>query len=79
MKNTSAIIRIICGVVLMIIAIKLYASSHAQLADGQEHAVQMFGRQTSLTPAQAMLVYLGAGLAGFAFIIFGVIPLLKRK
>lgn len=77
MNPISAIFRVICGLCLIGVAIYLYSTNHKRLSSGGDYGVTLFGHATSLSPSQAMLIYLGAAFVGIIFIVLGIVSVLK--
>ena len=77
MNPISAITRIICGLVLIVLATSVYLKNRAAMAAGGE--LQLFGFTTPADSWQVTLGFVVIGLIGLAMLIIGVRSLLSRS
>lgn len=76
MNTIFPIIRIVCGLVLIVVATSRYFSVRAQIAEGAE--IQLFGYTASGAPWQLMLALGAALVLGIALIALGGFTLVKK-
>jgi hypothetical protein len=77
MNPVSAILRIICGLVLIILAYSTYNSNSQHFAAGEP--LRVFGFTTSASPGQLTFAFGAIGLIGLLLIGLGVVTLLKSR
>jgi hypothetical protein len=76
MALVSPIIRIVCGLVLIIVALVRYFGIRQQIAAAEEGTVMAFGRE--LGSGQLTLLLIVALLVGFVLLGLGVAALIKK-
>jgi TRAP-type C4-dicarboxylate transport system permease small subunit len=77
MNSFSSILRIVCGVVLIILGYSTYSRNAAHIAAGEP--MQVFGHLTNAEPRQLTLAFAVIGLIGLFLIVLGCVNLLKRR
>ena len=76
MNSISSLIRIICGLALIILSYTTYKNTFAQAASGAQ--LQVFGMTTGATSGQLTFGFVVIGLIGVALLALGVIGLFKK-
>ena len=77
MNLISSILRIICGLALIILAYSTHQKNTAHVAAGEP--LQIFGITTGASSTQLGISFIVIGLIGLFLIILGVINLLKSR
>ena len=77
MNYISSILRIVCGVAILILCLSMYRKMTAQLAAGAQ--LQLMGHPTGASSGQLMLAFAVIGLIGLFLLILGVVNLLKSR
>ena len=77
MNQLSAVLRISCGVVLIILGYSTYSRNSAHIAAGQP--MQVFGHLTNAEPWQLNLAFALIGFIGVFMIVLGCVNLFKRR
>ena len=77
MNSISSIIRIICGLALIILSYTTYQKTLVHAAPGAQ--LQILGTATGATPGQLTLGFVVIGLIGAALLALGVIGILKSR
>ena len=77
MRQLSSIMRIICGVALIILGYSTYSRNSAHIAAGEP--MQVFGHMTNAEPWQLTLAFAVIGLIGVFLIVLGCVNLLKSR
>lgn len=78
MKLLGPVIRILCGLVLLVVATIRYFGIRRQLADAEGGEVQILGSASSIEPGTLLIVLLIAAIAGLLLAAFGAYGLVKR-
>jgi hypothetical protein len=78
MNYVSAAIRIVCGLVLVILAASTYLKGREHIGEGTRQ-VQIFGFATSAEPWQLALAFGTVGLIGLVLIGLGFATLLRKS
>lgn len=76
MKIVSGVLRLICGLALIIFAFATYQRIGAQVAAGQP--IQIVGITMGASATQVNLGLIVVGLIGVFLMIFGVVTFLKK-
>ncbi len=77
MNSISPIIRIICGLALIILSYTTYQNTFAQAAPGSQ--LQIFGMSTGASSGQLTLGFVVIGVIGAALLALGVMGILKSR
>lgn len=77
MNYLSPLLRIVCGAVLIILAISTYSRSAAAIASGG--SLQVFGFAVGASGWQLTLSLAVIGLIGLVLVILGIANLLKAR
>jgi ABC-type Na+ efflux pump permease subunit len=77
MKSTSAILRIVFGLVVVIFAYFTHHRISPHVEAGE--AVQLFGHPVNASPSQFTMAFGVIGLLGVLVIVLGVVALKKRQ
>jgi TRAP-type C4-dicarboxylate transport system permease small subunit len=77
MNSTSSILRIICGLAVIILSYTTYQNTFAHAAPGTQ--LQIFGMATGASAGQLTLGFVVIGLIGTALLALGVIGILKNR
>jgi hypothetical protein len=77
MNHISSILRMVCGLAILILCISMYRKMAAQIATGGE--IQLFGHPTSASSGQLTLGFAVIGLIGLFLLIMGIVNLLKAR
>jgi hypothetical protein len=77
MKTVSGVIRLICGLGLIIFAFATYHRIGAQVASGQE--IQIAGVKIGASVGQLDIGLIVIGAIGIFLIVLGVLTLMKKK
>jgi TRAP-type C4-dicarboxylate transport system permease small subunit len=77
MNSTSSILRIICGLAVIILSYTTYQNTFAQAAPGTQ--LQIFGMATGASAGQLTLGFVVIGLIGAALLALGVSGILKNR
>lgn len=78
MNYLSPLIRIVCGLVLIVVAATRYFGIRQQIAAADGGEIQIFGVATTGEPWQLMLAFGTAGLVGIALVALGGFSLAKK-
>lgn len=73
----SGILRLICGLALIVYAILTYGRIGAGVAAGQP--ILLFGKMVDVSPVQMWLALGVAGLVGLGLIILGMMTLRRKE
>jgi uncharacterized membrane protein YidH (DUF202 family) len=76
-KQFSSLLRIICGVILIILGYSTYSRNSAHINAGEP--MQVFGHVTNAEPWQLTLAFGLIGLIGLFLIVLGCVNLLKSR
>lgn len=76
MRMVSSILRIVCGLALLIMAWSVHAKNAAGTAAGEQPTI--FGLTLGASPGQLTLAFVVIGLIGTGLIVLGLIGLLKQ-
>jgi hypothetical protein len=76
MNPISSIIRIVCGLGIVIVAVSMYRKISAQVAAGGE--VQLMGHALG-SPGALQTVFVVVGLVGVVLLILGIAGFLKAR
>jgi hypothetical protein len=77
MNSTSSILRIICGLAVIILSYTTHQNTFAHAAPGTQ--LQIFGMATGASAGQLTLGFVVIGLIGTALLALGVIGILKNR
>jgi hypothetical protein len=77
MNSLSSVLRIICGIVLLILSGSMYFKSRDQIAAGAH--VQLFGFATNAEPWQLTLGFATIALIGVVLLLLGIVGLARRS
>ncbi|MCX6857369.1 MAG: hypothetical protein NTV80_20965 [Verrucomicrobia bacterium] len=77
MNSTSSILRIICGLAVIILSYTTYQNTFAHAAPGTQ--LQIFGMATGASAGQLTLGFVVIGLIGAALLALGIIGILKNR
>ena len=77
MKPVSGVLRLICGLALIIFAFATHHRVGAQVAAGQQ--VQIAGIPIGASAGQLNLAFVIVGVIGLSLIILGVVTFVKKK
>ena len=77
MNAISAILRIVCGLALVILAYSTYSRNSQHIAAGEP--MQIFGYATGASSGQLTLAFAVIGLIGLFMVGLGIATLLKRR
>ena len=78
MNQTSAILRIIAGLGVIIFAASVYASNRARISANPSATIELFGHQTEAAAWQIQLGFATIALIGIILLILGLTSLRKR-
>jgi hypothetical protein len=76
MNYLSPLLRIVCGIVLLILSGSMYFKTRAQVAAGAQ--VHLFGAPSALEPWQLTLGFAVIALIGLVLLILGLAALTRR-
>ena len=77
MKAVSGLLRLICGLTLIVVAIGTYHRVGAQVAAGQR--IEIAGVSIGASAAQLNFALVVVGVIGILLIILGVVTFLKKQ
>jgi hypothetical protein len=77
MKTVSGVLRLLCGLGLIIFAFVTYHRIGAQVASGQE--IQIAGVKLGASVGQLDIGLVVVGLVGIFLIVLGALTLMKKK
>ena len=77
MNQISSILRIVCGLAILILCISMYRKMSAQIASGGE--IQLMGHPIGASSGTTTLMFALIGLVGLLLLILGVVGLLKSR
>jgi hypothetical protein len=77
-NQTSAILRIIAGLGVLIFAASVYASNRARISGNPGATVELFGHQTEAAAWQIQLGFATIALIGIILLVLGIASLRKR-
>lgn len=77
MNSVSSLLRIVCGLALLILAYSTYQKALAQVSSGAP--IQIFGVTTGASPGLLTLGLAAVGLIGAGLLALGVMGLLKNR
>ena len=77
MNPISSILRIICGLALIVLSYSTYHKNSERFAAGE--SLQIFGFPTGASSGQLTLAFSVIGLIGAVLIVLGVLGLLKSR
>lgn len=78
MNYIFPIVRIVCGLVLVVVATTRYFSVRARTADADVTEVQVFGFTAAAESWQFTLAFGAAVVIGLALFVLGIVTLIKK-
>ncbi len=78
MKLIGPAIRILCGLVLLIVATSRYFTIRGQMAEAEGGEIQILGSTSAIEPGTLLIILLIAAVSGLALAAFGGYSLRKR-
>lgn len=77
MNYLSSLLRIVCGLAIVVLAYSTYHRNSARIAAGE--SPQIFGYATGASSSQLTLSFAVIGLIGVVLILLGIAGLLKSR
>lgn len=77
MNSISSILRIVCGLGLLVLSYSVYRKHSEPISAGG--AVEIFGVATGASPGHVTIAFAVIGLLGLGFVVLGLIGLLKAR